>query len=308
MMKDRRIRALAVEFGGNWLDYRRFEEHNAVDRERFPTFNDNLRESMFEEPIRFLTDQFQNNRSVLETLYGKHTFVNAALARHYGMNEVKASGSEWVRVENADKYGRGGLLPMAVFLTKNSPGLRTSPVKRGYWVVRRLLGEYIPPPPANVPELPKDEGHSGDLTLRQLLVKHRENPACAGCHAHFDSYGLVFEGYGPTGELRTKDLGGKPIDAKAIFSEGKECTGVTGLQEFMRQGRQKDFLDTLSRKLLSYALGRSLQPSDDALLAQMQKKLTADNYRFGNLIETIVTSQQFRTRRAVTAVARNNTQ
>ena len=101
---------------------------------------------------------------------------------------MKAPASEWVRVENADRYGRGGLLPMAVFLTKNSPGLRTSPVKRGYWVVRRVLGEHIPPPPPTVPELPKDESKLGDRTLRQALEQHRANPACAGCHARFDSY------------------------------------------------------------------------------------------------------------------------
>ena len=305
MLKDPRVRALALEFGGNWLDFRRFEEHNAVDRERFPVFNDDLRQSMFEEPLRFLMDEFQNDRSVLDMLYGKYTFVNAPLARHYGMTDVKAAGSDWVRVENADRYGRGGLLPMAVFLTKNSPGLRTSPVKRGYWVVKRVLGETIPPPPATVPALPSDESKMGDLTLRQALAQHRANPACAGCHARFDSYGLVFEGYGPIGEMRSKDLGGKPIDARAPFPGGVEGSGVTGLQDFVRKQRQQDFLDTLGRKLLSYGLGRSLQPSDDALLLQMQQRLAAGNYRFETLVDTIVTSRQFRNRRASATLARN---
>jgi mono/diheme cytochrome c family protein len=305
MLRDPRVRALALEFGGNWLDFRRFEEHNAVDRERFPSFNDDLREAMFQEPLRFLMDAFQNDRSVLDLLYGKHTFVNAALARHYGMTDVKPAGSEWVRVDNADRYGRGGLFPMAVFLTKNSPGLRTSPVKRGYWVVRRLLGETIPPPPATVPQLPNDESKLGDLTLRQALAQHRTNPACAGCHARFDSYGLVFEGYGPIGELRSKDLGGKPVDARAPFPGGMERSGVEGLREFVRQQRQKDFLDNLDRKLLSYALGRSLLPSDDSLLLQMQRRLAAGGYRFGTLVETVVTSRQFRNRRALATLARN---
>ena len=141
MLKSPKTRALATEFGGNWLDFRRFEEHNAVDKTRFPSFNDNLRQSKFEEPLHFMLDTFQNNGSVLDWLFGKHTFVNAALAKHYGMSEVKVMGEDWARVDNATEYGRGGLLPMALFLTQNASGLRTSPVKRGYWVVRRVLGE-----------------------------------------------------------------------------------------------------------------------------------------------------------------------
>ena len=305
MLKDARVRSLALEFGGNWLDFRRFEEANAVDRNRFPSFNDTLREAMFQEPLHFLVDEFQKDRSVLEMVYGKHTFVNEALARHYGMTDVKVTGNDWVRVDNADHYGRGGILPMAVFLTQNSPGLRTSPVKRGNWVVKRVLGEYIPPPPATVAALPNDESKMGNLTLRQALAAHRANPACAGCHARFDSYGLVFEGYGPIGELRSKDLGGRPVDANAPFPGGTERSGIAGLQAFVRQQRQKDFLDTLGRKMLSYGLGRSLQPSDDPLLLQMQQRLASGDYHFGTLVESIVTSRQFRNRRASATLARN---
>src|SRR5207237_1912120 len=155
MLRDARVRRLATEFAGNWLDIRRFEEHNAVDRERFPTFTTELREAMFEEPIRFVLDIIQRNGSVLDFLYGNYTFVNAVLARHYGMPEP-AEGN-WIRVDEAQKYARGGLLPMSVFLTKNAPGLRTSPVKRGYWIVHRLLAEYIPPPPPHVPARPTEE-------------------------------------------------------------------------------------------------------------------------------------------------------
>lgn len=297
MVRDPRVRALALEFAGNWLDYRRFEEHNAVDRDRFPTFTNDLRQAMFEEPVRFLVDEFQNNRSVLDVVYGKYTFVNAPLAKHYGMTDVAVAKNQWVRVENADRYGRGGFLPMAVFLTKNSPGLRTSPVKRGYWVVRRLLGEYIPPPPAKVPDLPADEGKLGDMTLRQALERHRQDPACASCHARFDSYGLVFENYGPIGELRTKDLGGKSIDTKAPFPNSPDRIGVAGLREYVRQQREQDFLDTYCRKLLSYSLGRSLQPSDDLTITEMRKRLIANGYRFGTLVDTIIQSKQFRYRR-----------
>ncbi|HEY6404393.1 MAG TPA: DUF1592 domain-containing protein, partial [Blastocatellia bacterium] len=145
MLKDGRARALATEFGGNWLDFRRFESHNAVDRDRFPGFTNELREAMFEEPIRFITDLIQNDRPALDLLYGDYTFVNRALAQHYGMPAAPSGRDEWFRVNDARAYGRGGLLPMAVFLTQNASGLRTSPVKRGYWVARRALGEMIPP-------------------------------------------------------------------------------------------------------------------------------------------------------------------
>jgi len=143
-----------------------------VDRDRFPSFTNELREAMFEEPIRFMEDVVHNDRSILDLIYGNYTFVNPVLAKHYGISGIEGKPDEWVRIDDAGKYGRGGLLPMAVFLTQNAPGLRTSPVKRGYWVVRRVLGEVIPPPPATVPELPHDEAKM-DLPLREVLAKHR---------------------------------------------------------------------------------------------------------------------------------------
>ncbi len=296
MVKDERIRRLAVEFGGNWLDFRRFEEINTVDRERFPEFDNDLRAAMFEEPIRFFTDLAREDRSVLNFLYGDYTFVNAALAKHYGIRDVHVGLDDWERIDRADRFGRGGLLPMAVFLTANSPGLRTSPVKRGYWVVRRLLGERIPPPPAVVPSLPNDERQLGELTLRETLAKHREDKSCASCHARFDSFGLVFEGYGAVGERRDKDFGGHAVDARAPFPGG-ERTGVAGLRSFVQEKREADFIDNLCRKLTAYALGRTLLPSDDALIEQMRARLAKDGNRFGVLVESIVTSSQFLTKR-----------
>jgi hypothetical protein len=204
---------------------------------------------------------------------------------------------EWVHVEDAQRYGRGGLLPMAVFLTKNAPGLRTSPVKRGYWVVRRLLGEKIPPPPPAVPELPKDEAKLGELTLPQVLARHRAHKSCAACHRRFDSVGLVFEGFGPVGERRVKDLGGRAVQVGATFPDGKDRSGLKGLRDYLREKRQNDFVNNLCRKLFSYALGRSLLLSDRKALDEMRNRLAADKYRFGRLVETIVTSPQFLNKR-----------
>jgi Protein of unknown function (DUF1592)/Protein of unknown function (DUF1588)/Protein of unknown function (DUF1587)/Protein of unknown function (DUF1595)/Protein of unknown function (DUF1585) len=268
MLKDARVRGLATEFTGNWLGFRQFETNNSVDRGRFPTFNDDLREAMFQEPVRFMEDAISNNRSVLDLLFGNYTFVNPPLAQHYGMPGVTGDVNTWIRVDNAARYGRGGLLPMAVFLTQNSPGLRTSPVKRGNWVVQRVLGVRVPPPPPVVPELPSDESKS-DLPVREMLAKHRENAMCAACHARFDSFGLAFEGYGPVGSSRTNDLAGRPVDTNVTYPGGFEGTGLEGLQAFIREKRQNEFVSNLSRKLLAYALGRSLQLSDESLLERM---------------------------------------
>src|SRR5262249_35842090 len=198
---------------------------------------------------------------------------------------------------------RGGLLPMAVFLTQNAPGLRTSPVKRGYWVARRVLGEVIPPPPPVVPELPKDESKL-DLPLRDVLAQHRSNPVCASCHARFDSFGLTFENYGPVGEARTKDLAGHAVDTQAAFPGGSSGAGLTGLQSYIRANREKDFLDNLSRKMLVYALGRSLLLSDEPLIGRMNSRMAAAGYRISALVETIVASPQFLNRRAAEQTSR----
>jgi hypothetical protein len=222
--------------------------------------------------------------------------VNPVLAKHYGMPLTTDHADEWVHIENADAYGRGGLLGMAAFMTKNAPGLRTSPVKRGNWVVKNVLGEVIPPPPPNVPELPRDEAKL-DLPLRDMLARHRQDPSCAACHARFDSFGLVFEGFGPIGQKRDKDLAGHPVDASATFPDGTDETGLAGLRAYIREHRQDDFVDNLSRKLLTYALGRSPILSDSLLIQQMHEKLASTGYRFDTIIESIVTSPQFLNKR-----------
>ena len=305
MLTDPRARGLATEFGGNWLDFRRFQEHNSVDRTRFPEFDDELRQAMFEEPVRFMLDVIQRDRSVLDFLYARDTFANAVLAAHYEI-PINAAGDRWEHVDDAARYGRGGMLPMAVFLTKNSPGLRTSPVKRGYWVVRHLLGERIPPPPPNVPELPSDESRLGELTLRETLALHREHESCAGCHERIDSIGLIFEGFGPVGERRATDLGGRLVDTTATFPGAGQGEGVDGLKQYLREHRQEEFIDNLCRKLLSFALGRSLLLSDEQLLSEMRSKLAANDDRFGVLVESIVTSPQFLNKRGEALVARRD--
>ncbi|MEO8100309.1 MAG: DUF1592 domain-containing protein [Acidobacteriota bacterium] len=296
MLKDPKARGMALEFGGNWLDFRRFQQHNAVDRERFPAFTNDLREAMFQEPVRLIEDAIRNDRSVLDLVYGNYTFVNPVLAEHYGMPVPQGGNDTWIRVDNAKQYDRGGLLPMAVFLTQNAPGLRTSPVKRGYWVVRRILGETIPPPPPSVPELPKDEA-AMDLPLRDVLAMHRSVPVCAACHARFDTFGLAFENYGPVGERREKDLGGRPVDTAALLPGGVQVSGFAGVRNYIEQRRQQGYVDNLTRKLWAYALSRTPILSDEELLARLRSQLASNGYRFSALIENIVTSPQFLNRR-----------
>ena len=294
MLRDPRARALAVEFGGNWLDFRSFETVSTVDLEHYPNFTKELKNSMMEEPVRFLLDLFQGDRPILDCLYGKETFLNSELARHYGI-PFPGDTEGWVKMD-VSQYGRGGILPMAVFLTKNAPGLRTSPVKRGNWVVKNVLGERIPAPPADVPELPQDESKM-ELPLREMLARHREDPNCSGCHARFDSMGLVFEGFGMLGEIREVDLAGRMIDPSADFPGGGEGVGLEGLQNYIRDKREEDFVKNLSSKLLAYALGRSIILSDKPLIEEIHGRLSADHYRFDTLVESIVTSNQFLTKR-----------
>ncbi|HVY93862.1 MAG TPA: DUF1592 domain-containing protein, partial [Bryobacteraceae bacterium] len=331
MMKDDKVRDFATEFGGNWLEFRHFETWNGVDRNRFPNFTNDLREAMFQEPVRFIGDVMQHNKSVFDMLYGNYTFVNPVLAKFYGINvpefalapppppppaprgggrgvlpadappapkflSAGVTDNTWVKIDDAGQYQRGGLIPMAVFLTQNSPGLRTSPVKRGHWMVSRLLGENIPAPPPNVPALPNDEAQT-NAPIKELLAEHRRNPMCAQCHMRFDVFGLTLESYGPVGEARTKDLAGRTVDPSATLPGNVEEAGFKGVQEYIKEHRQKGFVDGMTRKLLSYALDRSLILSDEPLIATMEARLAANGYRFDTLVETIATSPQFRNKR-----------
>ncbi|MBB73823.1 MAG: hypothetical protein CMJ75_04835 [Planctomycetaceae bacterium] len=299
MLKDERAMALAAEFGGQWLGFHQFRNHVAVDRTRFTQFTDQLRDSMYQEPVHFLTDLIRRDRSTDDFFSANHTFVDARLAQHYGMpySPTDAAASGWLRIDDAHRYGRGGLLPMAVFLTKNAPGLRTSPVKRGYWIVKEVLGERIPPPPPTVPELPSDESALGDKTLREVLQQHREQKSCAACHDKFDFAGLPFEAYGPIGELRTRDLGGRPVETRTQFPDGSAGEGLPALLSYLQKHRKSQFRDTLCKKLLAYGLGRTLLLSDDPTLHRMTEALAATDGKFSSLIEVIVSSRQFLTKR-----------
>ena len=296
MIQDIRFKRMVREFMGHWLGFRQFEDHNSVDRNRFANFTPALRSAMFEEPIRFFQELVLQDRPMLELLYAEHTWVNPVLANHYEI--VLPEGlkpDQWIKVQAADR-SRGGLLTMGVFLTMNAPGLRTSPVKRGYWLVHQLLGQPIPPPPPNVPELPADESRM-DVSLPEMLARHRQVSQCAQCHEKFDAMGLCFEAYGPVGELRTQDMAGRPIADAVRFPDQTQGVGVDGLKRYLKIQREGDFVRQLTSKLLAYALGRNLMLSDEPFIEEMIQGLDAHDHSTQWLIEQIITSSQFQNRR-----------
>jgi hypothetical protein len=290
MLQDERVRGLATEFACQWLDVRHFDVFDGKSERYFPTFAD-LRDEMYEETVRFLTDLFQRDGSVLELLAADHTFVNEALARHYEIPGV--TGEAWRRIDGVQAYGRGGILGMASTLAKQSGASRTSPILRGNWIVEVLLGEKLPKPPKNVPQLPESETDTDGLTVRELVERHRSVAQCAVCHERIDPFGLALEKFDAIGRRRDHDLAGRPVDASTRLADGTEFADLEGLRQYLLQQRRDDFIRQFCRKLLGYALGRSVQLSDRPLLESMQQALAQNDYRFSVAIEKIVSSTQF---------------
>jgi hypothetical protein len=296
MLRDPKVSAFALEFFGQWLGHRDFLDQESVNREVFRDFDDALKRSMFEEPTRVITHLIQNDLPVTDLLSSDATFVNQRLAKHYAIPFSSQAG-EWIQVSGLRKHGRGGLLGMAVFLTKNSQPERTSPVKRGFWVFHKVLGQHIPPPPPDVAVLPAKETDTGGKTIRELLKLHTDNEKCARCHQRFDPVGLAMEGFDAIGRTRKKDLAGRAIDNLVRLPDGQNSRGVPEFAEFLRAKKRDQFTETLCRKLLGYALGRSLLLSDQPLLEKMQVTLQKNEFRLGPLLEVVVLSPQFRNQR-----------
>jgi hypothetical protein len=291
MLRDAKTRRLATEFACQWLHIYQFEELDEKSERHFPSFA-GLRGPMYEESIRFFTDLFRNNGSVLDILDADYTFLNEALAKHYGVPGV--TGDEWRRVEGMKAYSRGGILAQATTLAKQSGASRTSPVLRGNWISEVLLGERLPRPPKGVPQLPEDETATEGLTVRQLVEKHASDARCAVCHVRIDPLGFALEGFDTIGRRRDKDLGDRPIDTRAKTMDGAQFEGLDGLRNYLLTTRRDAFVRQFCRKLLGYALGRSVQLSDEPLLDNMHAELKKSNYRIETAILCVVHSRQFR--------------
>lgn len=291
MLRDDRVRALAVEFGTQWIHVRGFDELKEKNEALFPTFDAKLRGAIYEESIRFFDDFFRAGRPVTSLLDADHTFVNETLAKHYGIPGV--TGPEWRRVDGVKKYGRGGVLGLASVQARQAGASRTSPVLRGNWVVETLLGEKLPRPPANVPQLPETEG-ADKLTMRQQVERHAKDASCATCHVRIDPFGFALEKYDPIGRLREKDLGGLAVDTRATLRDGTAFDGIDGLRTYLLT-RKRDVVTRLfCRRLLGYALGRAVTLSDSALLDEMVTALNQNDGRVTAAVQTIARSPQFR--------------
>jgi hypothetical protein len=291
LLKDSKTRALAVEFGAQSIHVRGFDEFNEKNEQLFPTFNAELRKALYEESILFFLDLFQQDRPVTNILDADYAFLNENLAKHYAIPDV--TGLHWRKVDGVQKYGRGGILGLGSVQAKQAGASRTSPVLRGNWVVETLLGEKLPKPPANVPQLPATEG-TDQLTMRQQVERHVSAKECAVCHVRIDPFGFALEKYDPIGRLREKDLGGLAVDTKSKLKDGTEFDGIDGLRKYLLTKKKDVVLRLFCKRLLGYALGRSLTLSDTSVLDEMMMALAKNNGRVTAAIEVIVQSKQFR--------------
>lgn len=298
MLRDEKIRRLATEFACQWLHVYEFDALDEKSERHFPTFR-GLRGAMYEETIRFFTDLYRRDLPALAFLDADHALLNGPLAEHYGIPGVR--GDDWRRVDGVKAYGRGGILGLSTTLAKQSGASRTSPILRGNWVSEVLLGERLPKPPPGVPQLPDDEASTGGLSVRALVERHTSDPKCATCHARIDPIGFSLEAYDAIGRRRAKDLGDHPVDVAARLQDGTAFAGLDGLRAYLLTKRREAVSRQFSRKLLGYALGRGVQLSDELLLDEMTR-IVAGGGRFGEVVEAVVRSRQFREIRGRDAV------
>lgn len=291
MLRDPKAQAFIESFSGQWLQTRNLKQMTP-DPQLFPTFDEALREAMRRETELFFGEIVRGNHSILDLLDADFTFVNERLAKHYGIPGVQ--GEAFRRV-NLDGEQRAGVLTHASILTLTSNPTRTSPVKRGKWVLENILGTPPPPPPPNVEELKNDEKAVLSGSLRQRMEQHRENPSCASCHKSMDPLGFGFENFDAIGAWRTKD-GNFDIDPAGVLPSGATFSKPRELRQILKQS-QDQFARCLTEKMLTYALGRGLEYYDKCAIDSLTAALAKDNQRIGTLIQEIVHSEPFQKRR-----------
>lgn len=289
MMADPKAHNLVDNFAAQWLQLRNLGR-TKPDPARFPTVDDELLDNMRKETSLFVEAVIREDRSVMDFVDAPFTFVNGILAHHYGIAGV--SGEEFQRV-TLDGEKRGGLLTQGAILTVSSYPTRTSPPVRGKWVLENLLGAAPPPPPPNVPVL--NEANLGKtVSMRERMEQHRKDPSCAVCHNQMDPIGFGLESYDAVGAWRDKD-GDVPIDTSGVLPDGKSFQGAKDLKQILR-GQSAAFTRNLTEKMLTFALGRGLEPFDRRAVEEIVRKVEQNNYRFSTLVLQIVNSKPFQMR------------
>jgi hypothetical protein len=296
MLKDGRTRGMAEEFGARWLGVRDFVANHGRSLDDFPEFTPAVRDSLAEEPSRFIEDLLVHDRPVIDLISADAVVVNDVLAKHYGIPGV--SGPQWRRVEKVAAHGRGGLLGFGAVLAKQSAAARTSPIKRGAWLAQ-MLGERLPNPPPDVPPLP--ETVPDGLTVREITERHSQDPRCAGCHCRIDPYGMTLGQFDALGRMRPAGTL-KPGETRATLRDGTVIDDIAGLRSYLAGPRRDDLLRSLARKLTGYALGRAALPSDRPLVDTLTKTMAAGG-RWSDALLVIVQSEQFRCIRPTASVA-----
>jgi len=293
MLMDSRSRTLVSNFAEQWL-YLRNLESITPDLRLFPDFDDNLRQAFRQETELFFESVLREDRSVVDLLKADYTFLNERLAKHYGILNVY--GSRVRRVSTGHEKERGGLLRQGSILTVTSYATRTSPVIRGKWILENIVGTPPPPPLPNVPAL-KDNTVSATLSVRERLTEHRANAACASCHNLMDPAGFSLENFDAIGRWRTVEEG-QPIDATGGLPDGSKFIGVSGLEDGLLK-RPELFVGTLTEKLLTFALGRGIEPYDAPAVRKVVHEAQAKDFRFSSVILGIVSSTPFTMRRSL---------
>ena len=295
MIADRRADSLVSNFVGQWLQLRNLESKVRPDILAFPDFDDNLRDAFRRETELLFTHIMRENRSALELLSADYTFVNERLARHYGIPGVY--GSRFRQVTLADP-NRRGLLGHASILSLTSVATRTSPVYRGKFILSTFLDTPPPPPLPNVPTLEESNKDAHPKTVREQLELHRASPVCASCHRVIDPPGFALEKFNPVGQWRETMPDGTPIDTGGVMADGSKVDGPSALRAAILS-RPDAFAAVLTERLMTYGLGRGVQPSDRPVVRKIVSQAARGGYRFGSIITGIVESAPFQMRTAL---------
>jgi mono/diheme cytochrome c family protein len=292
MLADPRSEAFVTNFAGQWL-YLRNVPNIAPPGFQFPDFDESLRSGFRRETELFFGSIVHEDRPILDLLNADYTFVNERLARHYDIPGVK--GSRFRRVTVTDE-ARRGLLGQGSILSVTSYPNRTSPVKRGKWVLENLLGTPPPDPPPNVPSLKEEDASIAHLTMRQRMEQHRANPVCASCHRLMDPLGFALENFDAVGRFRQHDDGFNAIDPEGVFPDGTKFSGPQGLRQVLLD-HSDQFVNTLTEKLMTYALGRGVSSDDAPAVRKVRRQAAASDFRFSAIVLGVVESAPFQLRR-----------